>query len=68
MPWLPDAGAWAAGRVRELSPVQGDHLDRGSEKVDNDVVRPRRGFRGIEDALSPEEWEAEQAAREEDEI
>ena len=47
---------------------KGDHLDRGNEKMDNDVVRPRRGFRGIECALSPEQWEAEQAAREQDEI
>ena len=43
---------------------KGDHLDRGTEKVDNNAERPSRGFRGIEDALTPEEWEAEQERRE----
>ena len=48
---------------------KGDHADRGTAKVDNDVVRPVKAFRGIEDALTPEEWEEEQERRdyEEDE-
>lgn len=45
---------------------KGDHVDRGTEKVDNDVVRPARAFRGIEGALTPEEWAEEQERREHD--
>ena len=45
---------------------KGDHLDRGTEKVDNNAVRPARAFRGIEGALSQDQWEEEQAKREDE--